>query len=519
MEPFKNQPLTDYKYEKNVQAQKEALQEVKKQLGKSYPNIINGEEVISEKKTVSKNPAFPDQVIGEFQKSGQQDAEKAIQSAAAAFEEWKKVPATERANILLKASEEMKRRRLEINAWMTYEAGKNYVESDADTAEAIDFMEFYAREAIRYAQDQPLTPYEPEKNRYFYIPLGAGVCIPPWNFPYAIMVGISAASIAAGNTVVLKPSSDTPMMAWLFQEIMHKAGLPKGVLNYLVASGAQAGDYLVEHPKTRFITFTGSKEVGLRINELAAKKHPDQKWIKRVIVEMGGKDTIVVDSEADIDDAVKGVVESAYGFQGQKCSACSRAVVDAAIYDEFVEKLKVETEKLVIGDPSEDYPVGPVINEAAQNSIMSYVKIGNEEGRLLTGGYTIDDLPGFYIKPTVFVDVDPRARISQEEIFGPVLTVIKAKDYDEALDIANNTEYGLTGAVYSKNREKLDRATHEFHVGNLYFNRKCTRAMVDVHPFGGFNMSGTDSKAGSRDYLALLMQGKSVSEQITDITK
>jgi len=350
-------------------------------------------------------------------------------------------------------------------------------------------------------------------NKYFYIPLGVGICIPPWNFPFAIMVGITSAAIVTGNTVVLKPSSETPMMAWLFQDIMHKVGLPAGVLNYFVASGAEAGDYLVDHPKTRFISFTGSMEVGLRIIERAAKTNPGQIWIKRVVAEMGGKDTIVVDSEANVDDAVAGVITSAFGFQGQKCSACSRAVVDEKIYDEFVQKLKAGVEKIKQGLPEENYQMGPVISASAEKSILNYIEIGKKEGKLLCGGNKLDR-PGFFIEPTVIVDVDPMARISQEEIFGPVLAVIKARDFDNALEIANNTIYGLTGAVYSMNREKLNRATREFHVGNLYLNRKCTGAIVDVHPFGGFNMSGTDSKAGSRDYLALFLQGKSVAEKI-----
>lgn len=519
MKPFENQIPYDFTIKQNVDKQKKALEQVRKNFGKEYPNIIGGKEVYTDKKTKSYNPAHPSELIGTFQKAGQKEAEMAMNAALEAFETWKYTPAKERADYLLKAAKIMKKRRFEINAWMISEAGKNYAEADADTCEAIDFCEFYAREAIRYGQDQPLTPYPGEKNRYFYIPLGVGICIPPWNFPFAIMVGITSAAFVTGNTVILKPSSDTPMMAWLFNEIMREVGLPDGVLNYFVASGAEAGDYLVTHPKTRFITFTGSMEVGLRINELAAKKSEGQIWIKRVIAEMGGKDSIIVDSEADIDEAVKGVVISAFGFQGQKCSACSRAIVDKKVYNEFVKKLKIAVEELAIGDPAENFPVGPVINAAAEQTIMSYIKIGEKEGKLLTGGKKVENLEGYYLEPTVFIDVDPMARISQEEIFGPVLAVIKAKDYDDALKIANNTIYGLTGSVYSMNREKLDRAAKEFHVGNLYFNRKCTGAIVDVHPFGGFNMSGTDSKAGSRDYLMLFLQGKSVSEKITKITK
>lgn len=514
MTEFRNEGYGDYTQNDVFEKQKAAINEVNKLLGKEYPNIIDGKEVYTDKKTKSINPGNTDEVIGIFQKSGKEDAEKAIQAAAKAFETWKKVPAAERADYFFKASEIIKKRKTEIIAWMVKEVGKSYLEADADCSEAIDFLELYAREAIRYSQLQPLTPWPGEKNEYFYIPLGVGIVIPPWNFPFAIMVGMTTASIVAGNTVVLKPSSESPMMAWLFVSIMKELGLPDGVLNFLVASGAEAGDYMVEHPKTRYISFTGSMEVGLRINELAAKKSEGQIWIKRVVAEMGGKDSIIVDSEADIDDAAKGVAAAAFGFQGQKCSACSRAIVDAKVYDEFVQKLKAETEKFQMGLPEDNFYSGPVVSASAEKSILNYIEIGKKEGKLIIGGEKAKDMNGYYIKPTIFIDIDPMARISQEEIFGPVLAVIKANDYDHALEIANNTQYGLTGAVYSKNQAKLDRAKCEFHVGNLYLNRKCTGAMVDVHPFGGFNMSGTDSKAGSRDYLMLFLQGKSVATKI-----
>ncbi|MCO5251269.1 MAG: L-glutamate gamma-semialdehyde dehydrogenase [Candidatus Kapabacteria bacterium] len=514
MTEFQNLMPFDFTIEENVRKQKEAIEYVRQQLGKEYPNIIGGKQVFTDKKTASYNPGNKSELVGTFQKAGAKEAEDAIQAALKAFETWKYTPAEERASYLFKAAEVMKKRRFEINAWMITEAGKNFAEADADTCEAIDFMEFYGREAIRYGQEQPLTPFPGEKNQYFYIPLGVGICIPPWNFPFAIMAGISSASFVTGNTVVMKPSSDTPMMAYLFADIMREVGLPEGVLNFFVASGAEAGDYLVDHPKTRFISFTGSMEVGLRIIERAAKANPGQLWIKRVVAEMGGKDAIIVDSEADVDDAVKGVAASAFGFQGQKCSACSRAIIDASIYDEFVAKLKLEVETFKIGDPREDYRVGPVINQSAEKSMLEYIKIGHEEGKLLCGGKKVESLDGYYIEPTVFIDIDENARLAQEEIFGPVLAVTKARDYDHALDIANGTLYGLTGAVYSKNEAKLERAKREFHVGNLYLNRKCTGALVDVHPFGGFNMSGTDSKAGSRDYFMLFLQGKSVATKI-----
>jgi 1-pyrroline-5-carboxylate dehydrogenase len=325
---------------------------------------------------------------------------------------------------------------------------------------------------------------------------------------------MTTAAIVAGNTVVLKPSSDAPMMAWLLFDILRTVGLPDGVVNYCVASGAETGDFFVEHPKTRFISFTGSMEVGLRINQLAATPRPGQIWIKRVIAEMGGKDGIVVDSEADIDEAVAGTVASAYGFQGQKCSACSRVIVDKKVYNEFVKKLKVAVEALPIGNPEDNVKCGPVVNAKSEKNVLNYIEIGKTEGKLLCGGKKVEGMDGYVIEPTVIVDLAPDSRLMQEEVFGPLLAVCKSNDYDDSLRIANNTIFGLTGAVFSLNKDKIERARTEFHVGNLYLNRKCTGALVGVQPFGGFNMSGTDSKAGSRDYLLLFMQGKSVAEKI-----
>lgn len=511
---FKNEMPYDFSNPELVAKQKEALTKVKGLFGKEYSNIIDGKDVFSTGKTLSYSPANKDVLIGTFQKSGKDDAEKAMQAALTAFQTWKKTTAEERAAYLMKASEIIKARRFEINAWMISEAGKNYGEADADTCEAIDFLEFYAREAIRYSKNQELTRMAGEDNNYFYIPLGVGVVIPPWNFPFAILVGMTSAAIVSGNTVVLKPSSETPMMGRLFMDILNEIGLPNGVVNYLVASGAEAGDYLVDHPQTRFVSFTGSMEVGIRINERAAKVNPGQIWLKRVVAEMGGKDAILVDSEADIDAAVDGVLFSAFGFQGQKCSACSRAIVDEKVYDEFVAKITERAKTLVSGDPAENYYCGPVISEKAYNTILNYIEIGKKEGRVINGGNPVAGMNGWFIEPTIIADVDPKARIACEEIFGPVLAISKCKDFDHGIELFNGTIYGLTGSLYSKNREKLERGKRELHCGNLYLNRKSTGAFVDVHPFGGFNMSGTDSKAGSRDYLLLFMQGKLVSEKI-----
>ena len=513
MKEFKNEVFLDFTKKQPLEKQQRSLEAVRKKFGKEYPNIINGKKVNTEKKTISVNPAQPSEIVGVFQKSGVPDAEKAIQAAFKAFESWKNVPVKERASYLFKAARIIRERRTEINAWMVSEVGKNYLEADADTCEAIDFLEFYGREALRYGGKQPIVPAIGEKNELVYLPLGVGVVIPPWNFPFAILVGMTSAAIVTGNTVVLKPSSESPMMGWLFADIMRELGLPKGVLNYLVSSGAEAGDYLVQHHLTRFVSFTGSMEVGLRVNELAAKTSPGQIWIKRVVAEMGGKDAIIVDSEADIDEAVKGTVAAAFGFQGQKCSACSRVIVDKSIYKEFVEKVAVATLELQQGDPKANYQVGPVVSERAMKTILNYIDIGKKEGRLVVGGKRVAGLDGYYIEPTVIADIKPDAVIAQEEIFGPVLAIIKSNNYDHAMTIANGTKYGLTGAVYSKNPKKIEQARREFFVGNLYLNRKCTGALVGVHPFGGFNMSGTDSKAGGRDYLLLFLQAKSIAQK------
>ncbi len=509
---FVNEPLTDFSQEANRQKMLEALRYVESQFSREYPLHIGGRDVISDRQFKSYNPARKDQVVGTFSKAGLEHIDMAMQSALKAFEEWKKVDPKERAIILLKAARIMRERRFEINAWMVFETSKNWVEADADTAEAIDFLEFYAREMLRYSDRQPVTPVPGEFNELVYIPLGVGVILPPWNFPMAILTGMTSAAIVTGNTVLLKPATDAPAVGYRLLEIMREAGLPDGVLNFVPGSGGEIGDYMVSHPKTRFISFTGSMEVGLRINELAAKPAKGQIWIKRVVAEMGGKDAIIVDREADLDKAVEGVVTSAFGFQGQKCSACSRAIVDESIYEEFIERVVERSKKITVGPPNNpENWMGAVINAAADEKIMSYIEIGHKEGKLVLGGERGSDR-GYFIQPTIFRDVAPDARIAQEEIFGPVLAVIKARDFDDALKIANGTIYGLTGSVYSQNRFKLARAKEEFHVGNLYMNRKCTGALVGGHPFGGFNMSGTDSKAGGRDYLLLFLQAKSVSE-------
>ncbi len=511
---FRNEPLTDFSKAENRKAQQQALDKVKAELGREYPLLIDGEEIHTAEKTKSTNPSHPEQVVGVFQKATPELAVRAIESAHRAFDTWKRVAAEKRAECLFRAADIFRKRRFELNAWMIYEVGKTWPEADADIAEAIDFCEYYGREMLRLAGPQPVLQAPGEKNYLLYIPLGAGVVIPPWNFPSAIPTGMVGAALVTGNTVVLKPSSDAMAIAWQLVEAMYEAGIPKHALHFFTGPGSTAGDALIANPKTRFIAFTGSKEVGLHISELAGKAPKGQIWIKRTVLEMGGKDAIVVDEEADVDAAVEGVAVSAFGYQGQKCSACSRAIVSEKVYKEFVDKLTKRVQTIKVG-PSEDPAnyMGPVVNANALKSMLEYVEVGKKEGKVVTGGKRAAG-DGYFLEPTVIADVKPNARLAQEEIFGPVLAVIPAKDFDDALKIANGTEFGLTGALYSKNPKKIARAAEEFHVGNLYFNRKCTGALVGVQPFGGFNMSGTDSKAGGQDYLLLFLQGKSVSEKL-----
>jgi 1-pyrroline-5-carboxylate dehydrogenase len=513
--PFRNEPFTDFTREDNARAQREALRRVHSELGREYDLVIGGSLFRTEGKIKSINPANPSQIVGIHQKAGAEHAEQAIQAALNAFQSWSRTPVEERAALLIRVAELLRKRRFEMNAWLVYEVGKNWVEADADIAETIDFCEYYSREALRLAQSKPDVQLPGERDLLWYIPLGVGAVIPPWNFPCAIMAGMTLASIVTGNTVVLKPSSDSPTIAARFYEILQQAGLPDGVVNFCPGSGATFGNAIVEHPKTRFIAFTGSKEVGLDIHSRAAQTRSGQIWIKRTILEMGGKDSIIVDADADLDAAVEGVAVSAFGFSGQKCSACSRAIIDEKIYDVFVSRLRERVTRIEVGDPTENKPMGPVINEGALKSISQYIEIGKQEGRIICGGSAVAEAgQGFYLQPTVIADVSPTARIAQEEIFGPVLAVIRSRNFDDALAIANNTQFGLTGAVYTTSAEKIERAKREFHVGNLYINRKCTGAMVGAHPFGGFNMSGTDSKGGGPDYLLLFTQAKSIGEKL-----
>ena len=516
--PFKNEPFTDFSIEENVSAFREALELVKSQCGNTFPLVVNGVEEQTENHFSSVNPSNPQEILGHFANGDVADADRAIDAAYNAFNDWQYTPVTKRAEYLFNAATEMRRRKHEFSATMVMEVGKNWAEADGDTAEAIDFMEYYARQILRIADSSDqLVEYEGEQNSLYYIPLGVGAIIPPWNFPNAIACGMSAAALVSGNTVVLKPAEQSPWIAYKICQLFWEQDLPPGVLNYVTGPGEVVGASMVENPKTRFVVFTGSREVGTEIYAKTAQVQSGQQWLKRSILEMGGKDAILVDETADLDAAAEGIVTSAFGFQGQKCSACSRAIIVEDVYDEIQSRVLEKSLELVVGAPAEgnNVSVGPVIDRDALRKISEYLEIGRSEGELLLGGNVLDtDEGGYFVQPTIFGSVDGDSRIAQEEIFGPVLALVPAKDFEDGLNIVNSTEYGLTGAVYSRDEERLERAKREFHVGNLYLNRKCTGALVGVQPFGGFNMSGTDSKAGGPDYLLLFTQAKSIAERL-----
>ncbi len=520
MKDFKQEVYVDFRQDDIRRQMLAALEEVRAEFGKKYPLWIGNEEIYLDDTFTSVNPNNPQEVLGYLSNGTAEHARMALQAATSAFETWRKVPYRARADYLFEAAERMRQRKFYYSAWMVYEVGKSWGEADADTAESIDFMEYYARQMIQLAEgaNDLLVPYNNEINELHYLPLGVGAMIPPWNFPNAILVGMTTAALVTGNTVVAKPAEQSPLIGIKTMELLREVGIPGGVLNVLTGPGEIVGAEMVSSPLTRFVSFTGSRNVGVHIFNEASKVKEGQKWLKRTILEMGGKDAVVVDETADLDAAAQGIVTSAFGFQGQKCSAGSRAIIVKDVYD-YVENKVVElTKDIAVGDVAdpENY-MGAVIDREAFDKITSYIEIGKGEGELLVGGAVAQDpeTEGYVIQPTVFGKVDGNARIAQEEIFGPVLALIPADNYDDALAIANSTDYGLTGAVYSGDPQRLQRAKEDFHVGNLYLNRKCTGAMVGSHPFGGFNMSGTDSKAGGPDYLLLFTQAKSIATQPT----
>lgn len=511
---FANESLTDFSKAEHRDAMQTALNSVKQEFTREWPLVIGGNKLSSGAWMQSLNPCQKQQSVGKVARAGQAEAAQALDAAWAAFPEWSRWHPAERARLLLKVAALMRAEKHILSATMVYEAGKTWPEADGDTAEAIDFLEWYAREAIRLSSPHALPRLPGEDNELMYMPMGVGLIVPPWNFPLAITTGMTAAALVTGNTAILKPASLTPVIAARMAELFERAGTPPGVLNFLPGSGGEIGDFLVAHPKMRFISFTGSREVGTHIYALAAQVQQGQRWLKRVIAEMGGKDAIIVDESADLEAAATGITVSAYGFQGQKCSAASRAIVLEPVYQDVLGRVAQKAEALRVG-PAEDpeSQMSAVIDQSQYEKVLSYMEPGQREGRLVVGGEPNGSSDGWYIQPTVFADIPENGRLAQEEIFGPLLSFVRARDYSHALAIANGTEYGLTGGVYSRDRRHLEQARAEFQVGNLYFNRKITGAMVGAQPFGGFDMSGTDSKAGGPDYLQLFMQAKVVVER------
>ncbi|HVO33337.1 MAG TPA: L-glutamate gamma-semialdehyde dehydrogenase [Elusimicrobiota bacterium] len=507
---FKNEPPSLFSDPAARETLQRAIRDAHAASGATYPMIIDGEKVISRRTIRSVNPSDPSESVGLACAAGPTQADRAMESASRAFESWSRESQDDRALLLQRIAHRLRSRKPEFTAWLILEVGKSWAEADADVAEAIDFLEYYAEQSL--LPPSALTPVASEKNRYRYWPLGPTVVIPPWNFPLAILVGMTAAAIVTGNTVILKPSSQSPIIAAHFVRLAEEAGLPAGVINGVPGAGAQIGDRLVSDPRVRMVAFTGSRAVGLRINALAGRTPPGQRWIKRVIAEMGGKNAIIVDDTADLDAAAQGVMASAFGFQGQKCSACSRAFIHRKVYDDFVERLLAKVDAIRIGAAEDlDNFMGPVISAAAKKSIERYIALGKREGRLLNAANHPDG-NGYFVPPAVFDRLPDGSKLWSDEIFGPVLALAPVDSFGQAIVAANRSDYGLTGSVYSRDESRLRRAEERFFCGNLYFNRKSTGALVGGHPFGGFNMSGTDSKAGGPDYLMLFRQAQCVSQ-------
>jgi RHH-type proline utilization regulon transcriptional repressor/proline dehydrogenase/delta 1-pyrroline-5-carboxylate dehydrogenase len=508
---FANEPSTDFSRSENRRRMREALQETKKGFNETYPLVIGGKEVWNDQKVSSLNPARPVEIVGRVCAATTEDAETAVQEATRAWKVWGNTSAEDRASYLFKAAEEMRKRRFELMALEVYEVGKTWKDADGDVTEAIDYLEYYAREMIKLGRPTILGHYPGEANEYLYEPRGVGVVISPWNFPLAIPTGMVSAAIVTGNCVIFKPSGLSPVLGWQLVDIFRRAGLPESVLQFVPGSGADIGEYLVAHRGVDFIAFTGSKEVGLKIVNLAGVTLPGQRSVKRVIAEMGGKNAIIIDDTADPDEAVKGVLESALSFQGQKCSACSRVIVVGSLYDEFCGRLKDAMESIAIAPPEEPQTyMGPVVDETAKQKILSYIELGTREGRAVLKREAPED--EYFVGPAIFEDVNPDAKIAQEEIFGPVLIVFRASELDTAIEIANSTPYALTGGIFSRSPGNIRKAKEKFRVGNLYINRKITGALVGRQPFGGFGMSGVSSKAGGPDYLMQFVNIKSISE-------
>jgi RHH-type proline utilization regulon transcriptional repressor/proline dehydrogenase/delta 1-pyrroline-5-carboxylate dehydrogenase len=513
VEKFHNEPHTDFSRAEHRDAMQRAIKDVAGQYGNDYPVVINGKSINTRSHLSVRNPSHKSQVIGSVSAANTDLAAQAVESARHAGLQWRKISTGHRAEYLELMAAEMRNRRFELAAWMVHECGKPWKDADADVAEAIDFCMYYSL-AMRELSTVLECHYPGEENSTLYRPRGVAVVIAPWNFPLAILTGMTAAALVTGNSVILKPAEQSSIIASKLMQLGKDAGLPTGLLNYLPGVGEEIGPALVSHPDVDLIAFTGSRSVGLEINRLAAVPVDGQYGVKKVIAEMGGKNAIIIDNDADLDDAVQGVVSSAFGYAGQKCSACSRVIVLGEVYETFLERLKAACESLVVGpaeEPGVDF--GPVIDEAAESRIQDYIAIGKEEGLpVVTGDVGKLAREGYYIGPHVFADIEPDSRLAQHEIFGPVLSVMKVRTLDQALQIANGTPYALTGGIYSRSPKNLQRARDEFQVGNLYLNRTITGALVQRHPFGGFKMSGIGTKAGGPDYLLQFLLPTTISE-------
>ncbi len=512
---YENAPLVNFVYKQNQDRMREALAQVKTQLGQKYPLVINGERVWTESTIASINPSRPNEVVGHVAEAGIPEADRAVKAARAALEKWSRTPFETRCRLLERAADIMHRRRYELSALEVYEVGKAWAEADGDIREAMDFCLFYA-EQMRLIGRPRLTQHVLGEESYqHYWPRGVAMIIAPWNFPLAILSGMMTAALVTGNTVIMKPAEQSAVVGAMLMEIFEEAGVPRGVLNYLPGKGSVMGAHLVDHPDVDLIAFTGSREVGLRIWESAGKTREGQRELKRVICEMGGKNAVIIDADADLDEAIVDTIYSAFGYQGQKCSACSRLIILEEIYPRAIERLMNAAASLRVGNPEEPgITVGPVIDGKAHKNILGYIESGKQEARL---AFQRGDIPtqGFFIPPTIFTNVDPKAKIACEEIFGPVLSVIKARDLDEAFEIANGTEFALTAGFFSRSPANIERAKAELVAGNVYINRSCTGAVVGRHPFGGFKMSGGGTKAGGADYLLQFVVPRVVTENIT----
>jgi 1-pyrroline-5-carboxylate dehydrogenase len=508
--PFEHEPYFDFTRAEVAQAQREAFARVRAQyVGRTFDLLIGGEQMQGEGTFAVRNPAAPDETLWHFQQATLAQLGQAVAQAQTAFEAWRFSDPFQRASIFKRAAELLRARRMEFCAVMTLENAKNWAEADGEVAESVDHFEVFARETMRWAQGKAVYPMPDEHVTTVYEPLGVVAVISPWNFPSAIPLGMSLGAIAAGNTVIWKPAGETPLSSLLMIELLFEAGLPRNVIQFLTGSDEVLGDPLVDHPGVRMIAFTGSKEIGCRIMERAAKVQPGQRWLKRVMAEMGGKDPTVVCADADLEAAAQGIVASAFGYAGQKCSACSRVIAEQSVYDGLLRRVTELTAELRAGLPEDNAALGPVIHAASAERIRGYIARGRDTARLVQGGGG----EGAFVEPTIFADVTPDDPLFREEIFGPVLSFTPARDWEHAIELANDSDYGLTAAFYSRDPHKLSEARRRMHVGNLYLNRKCTGALSGTHAFGGYGMSGTNAKVGGPDYLFWFVQTKTVAQR------